>query len=178
MKLSSGLLIVCCGWLVGMTLDDVFKPGVAITEFGRIAAVDSDVEIPQGTVFKVRFDAGRGATKGINSTFDSVARFINLKQAAGVPLENVHIAIVIHGSAAIDVTKDEFYSAKRKGQKNGSSNAVATLQKHNVKIYICGQSAAFNGIRKVDLLPGVKVAHSAMTVHALLGNEGYQLNPF
>lgn len=177
MKLNSVLLLVCCGSLYAWS-QDAFKPGVAIPEFGKVAAVESDVEIPEGTVFKIRFDCGRGSVRGINSTFDAVARFINLKQTAGVPRKDVRIAIVVHGIAALDVTKDEFYSAKKKGRKNGSATAVAVLQKHNVQFYICGQSAAYNQIQKPDLLPGVKMAHSAMTVHALLGNDGYLLNPF
>lgn len=166
---------------VALTLpnnDDVFKPGKAIPEFGKIAAVDSDVEIPEGTVFKVRFDSGRGASSGINMTFDSVARFINLKNAAGVSQENVRVAIVVHGSASLDVTKDDFYGTRKKGKKNDSKSAVAKLQENNVEFYICGQSAAHHGIAKTDLLPGVKVAHSAMTIHALLDNDDYSLNPF
>ena len=178
MKFRYGLLTVCFCALFTSTNDDVFKPGGAIKTFGKIAAVDSDVEIPKGTVFKVRFDSARGSSKGINSTFDSVARFINLKHAAGVPQKDVQIAIVVHGSASIDVTKNDFYAAKKEGRENGSANAVAELRKHNVEFYICGQSAAYNGIKKTDLLPGVKVAHSAMTIHALLGNDDYLLNPF
>ena len=160
--------------------DDVFKPGNAIKEFGKIAAVESDVEIPKDTIFKVRFDVGQSNPKRpINRTFDSVARFINLKDAAGVPLENVHVAIVVHGSASLDVTQDDFYTNKYKDRKkNGSAEAIAQLQKHGVNFYICGQSAAYQGIEKKDLLPGVKVAHSAMTIHALLGQQGYSLNPF
>ena len=180
MKLNRGFLIVCFCALFASTStnDDVFKPGGAVKTFGKIAAVDSDVDIPNGTVFKVRFDSGRDSSKGINSTLDSVARFINLKHAAGIPKDNIQLAIVVHGSASLDVTVDEFYAAQKKGRTNGSAEAVAELQKHNVKFYICGQSAAYNKIKKTDLLPGVKVAHSAMTIHALLGSDDYLLNPF
>lgn len=165
--------------LLVLPCDDVFKPGNAIKEYGKIAAVQSDVEIPSGTIFKVRFDVGEAfPNRPINRTFDSAARFINLKDATGVPLEDVRIAIVVHGSASLDVTQDEFYAKKRGVKTNGSAEVVAQLQKHGVKIYICGQSAAYSGIKKKDLLPGVKVAHSAMTVHALLGQQGYLLNPF
>jgi len=159
--------------------DEVFKVGPAITTFGKIASVESDVEIPAGTVFKIRFDAGQANPKRqINRTFDSVARFINLKRAAGVPKEDLQIAIIVHGGAAMEVTTSEFYGARSKGRENGSAAAVAELQKHNVEFYICGQSAAYNRIEKKDLLPGVKLVHSAMTIHALLGQKDYLLNPF
>ena len=43
---------------------------------------------------------------------------------------------------------------------------------------MCGQSAAGQGVKKTDLLPGVELALSAMTAHALLQQQGYTLNPF
>ena len=45
-------------------------------------------------------------------------------------------------------------------------------------VYLCGQSAAAYGIDKGDLIPGVEMALSAMTAHAVLSAEGYSLNPF
>ena len=159
--------------------DSPFQKGTVIPDFGNFATVESDVEIPAGTVLKVRFDVGRKARKNsINTTFDSVARFINLNVAAGIPAENLKVAIVVHGSAALDVTKQNFYGAKNEGQSNASEKAVETLLKHNVRFILCGQSAAYQGITKKDLLEGVKVAPSAMTMHALLDLEGFSLNPF
>ena len=159
--------------------DDVFRPGSVIKEFGKVADVESDVKLPASTVFKVRFDVGRSSRPGsINQTFDSAARFINLNVAAGVAPENIAIAIVVHGSAASDVTKDSFYASKKENQKNASAAAVKVLQQHNVDFYICGQSAAYQGIEKDNLLEGVKLAPSAMTMHAVLDQQGFTLNPF
>ena len=159
--------------------DGPFHKGTVISDFGDVADVESDVAIPEGTKFKVRFDIGRKARAGaINSTFDSAARFINVNVAAGMPKEDIEIAIVVHGSAAQDVTTKDFYASKNEGRKNGSEKALATLRKHNVQFYLCGQSAAYQGIAKGDLLEGVKVAPSAMTIHALLDLKGFSLNPF
>jgi intracellular sulfur oxidation DsrE/DsrF family protein len=47
-----------------------------------------------------------------------------------------------------------------------------------VRIFVCGQSAAYYDVTTNDLLPGVEMALSAMTVHALLQQQGYSLNPF
>lgn len=47
-----------------------------------------------------------------------------------------------------------------------------------MRVILCGQSAAASGIERVDLLPGVEMALSAMTAHALLQQDGYTLNPF
>lgn len=159
--------------------EEVFHPGTVIADFGNVASVEADLQIPEGTKFKICFDVGKQATPGkINSTFESAARFINMHVEAGIPLENIQLAIVVHGGASLDVTTDAFYGAQYAGRGNPSEAAVATLQKHKVKFFICGQSAAWQKIGKSDLLPGVKVALSAMTAHALLDQEGYSLNPF
>jgi intracellular sulfur oxidation DsrE/DsrF family protein len=47
-----------------------------------------------------------------------------------------------------------------------------------VKIIVCGQTAAYYGVKTDELLPGVQMALSAMTAHALLQQQGYTLNPF
>ena len=63
--------------------------------------METDVAIPPDTKFKLRFDVEEKAKPGsINQTFDLAARFINLHVAAGIPLDNIDIAIVVHGGAA------------------------------------------------------------------------------
>ena len=162
----------------GFQENEIFHAGPVITTFGNIADVESDVKLPPSTIFKIRFDVGKiSKSQSINSTFESAARFINVNVAAGVPRENIRIAIVVHGSAAFDVTKHSFYERK-KGKTNSSTAAVQRLQKHQVEFYLCGQSAAYHGINKSDLLNGVKLAPSAMTIHALLDQQKYSLNPF
>ena len=47
-----------------------------------------------------------------------------------------------------------------------------------VRFIVCGQSAAGQGVAKSELLPGVEMALSAMTAHALLQQQGYTVNPF
>ncbi|MDT3272587.1 DsrE family protein, partial [Shewanella sp. SP2S2-4] len=49
---------------------------------------------------------------------------------------------------------------------------------HGVKFYICGQSAAYFDLTSTSLLPGVDMALSAMTAHAILAQQGYSENPF
>lgn len=156
-----------------------FHKGAVIPEFGNIASVKFDMAIPKGTNFKVRFDVAKQAAPAkVNSTFESAARFINMHVEAGVPRENIKLALVIHGGASLDVTTKAFYRSRNKDRSNSSASAVATLLKHNVEFYICGQSATYHKIGKSNLLPGVNIALSAMTAHALLDQQGYSLNPF
>ena len=84
-------------------------------------------------------------------------------------VEDIHLAIVVHGGAIHDV------STERAGP---NADLVAALVEHGVRFYVCGQSAAWYDVSSEDLLPGVDLALSAMTMHALLQADGYSLNPF
>jgi len=55
---------------------------------------------------------------------------------------------------------------------------IKELTENGVEIYLCGQSAAYYGIEKKDLLPNVRMALSAMTAHAILQQKDYTVNPF
>jgi intracellular sulfur oxidation DsrE/DsrF family protein len=155
-----------------------FKGG-PVFDFAKVAPVDSDLVVPKDTVFKLLFDVEEAATPGgVNRLIDAAARFINMNVAAGIAPENIKIAIVFHGPAAWDITKDAVYGKKQGGKANGSAPAIAQLMGHGVDFYMCGQSAAGQGIAKSDLLPGVKMTLSAMVVDAYLQQQGYTLNPF
>ena len=144
-------------------------PGTLIPEFGSIADVEGATPIPTGAEFKVVFDAS-GRTEGeLNRTLTTAARFLNMHAAAGVPAERQHLAVVVHGVAIGDVAR---------GSAGPNAALVAALLDHGVRIIVCGQSAVALGVAKTDLLPGVEMALSAMTAHALLQQEGYTLNPF
>ncbi len=156
-----------------------FHSGTVITEFGPVATVEQDVEIPADARFKILFDVSKAAEPGeINRTLVSAARFINMHAENGVDPGNIEIAVVVHGGAAVDLTKDSVYTSADNRPKNANAAAIERLLANNVKIYLCGQGAAFYDIRNDDLLPGVEMALSAMTMHALLQQGGYTLNPF
>ena len=64
------------------------------------------------------------------------------------------------------------------GENSAGAGLIAALTDHGVRIIVCGQSAAYYDVATDDLLPGVEMALSAMTAHALLQQQGYTLNPF
>jgi len=65
--------------------ETAFGPGKVITEFGKIAAVETDFEIPKRIQFKILYDTIKSAEAGkINPTLNTAARFINMHAAAGV----------------------------------------------------------------------------------------------
>ena len=151
-----------------------------VFDFAQTVRIDNpEMRVPKDKVLKVVFDTYTGAVSGKpNSTFISAARFINMHVADGHPQENIKVAIVVHGTTSIEVTKDEFYGQHHDGHKNANAPIIAELIKEGVEIYICGQSATFRGVTRENILPGIKFSTSAMTAHAMLQSEGYTLIPW
>ncbi|WP_240704825.1 DsrE family protein [Croceicoccus sediminis] len=156
-----------------------FDKGPVFTQYGPHAPVETDIPIPAGTVFKVAFDASDRAEDGkINRKFESLARFINMHVANGVPEQDIRLAIVLHGGAVDDVLSDDAYGKRHDGAANPNADLVRQLLAHDVRFIVCGQSATASNIEKSDLMEGVEMALSAMTAHALLNREGFTTNPF
>jgi intracellular sulfur oxidation DsrE/DsrF family protein len=80
------------------------------------------------------------------------------------------------------MSKDTTYGAKHAAGGNEIPNPngalIDALRAKGVRVIVCGQSAAAYDVQKADLYPGVEMALSAMTAHALLQQQGYTLNPF
>lgn len=150
-----------------------------VFDFVKTTRVEQTKPIPKDKVLKVVYDTYKGAESGkANGTFLSAARFINMHVDAGHPQENIKVAIVVHGTTSLDVTQDAFYGTHHNGEKNANAEIIAALQKEGVEFYICGQSAAFRGVTKDNILPGVNFSLSAMSAHAMLQSEGYAIIPW
>ncbi len=150
-----------------------FTKGPLITQYGPVIAVPGAEALPADSQFKVAFDVvDKGEEGKVSRRLESAARFLNMHVAAGVDPKNIKLAVVIHGKAVFDVTNDAKY-----GGTNANADLIKTLMDHGVTFHVCGQSAAYQGVGKEDLLPGVEMALSAMTAHALLQQQGYTENP-
>lgn len=176
-RLTSVIAILLAPYLLASPED--FKTGPVITGYGEHAAIaGSSIELPAGVKFSVAFDVGEPADAGkINRHFNSLARFINMHVANGVAPENLELALVVHGKAALDLLTDKALIS-RKLTANANADLLRELQANNVKVYLCGQTAQYFGIEAQHLLPGVALSLSAMSTHALLQQRGYTLNPF
>ena len=153
-------------------------PAPVIKDFGYFYNVPAHVSDLNQAQFKIAFDVGDGAEKGAqNNHINSLARFINMHVAHGVKPENIQLALVVHGGASVDVLENSFYKARfEKDNKNQS--LIKQLLANNTVVYVCGQSATHMKVVPEQLIPGVKMALSAMTAHAQLQQQGYTLNPF
>lgn len=163
--------------LPGLVCAAQFTPGPVIKDFGAVADVKQTHPLKGDEHFKIVFDAAkRGEVDKVNRKFESLARFLNMQARAGVKPEQVALALVVHGGASFDLMTNAAYRKKFQ-HDNPNAPLIAELFKHKVRIILCGQAAAAQGITAEDLLPGVEVALSAMTAHALLQQQGYTLNP-
>lgn len=163
---------------IAMAGADNFIAGPVIKDYGKYAKVQQDLNFDKNSIFKIAFDIGeQGKVGNVNRKIDTLARFINMHVAHGMPAENIHLALVVHGKAGFDLLKDSLYQEKFQ-QKNANSELLQQLMKNQVTVYLCGQSAAYYDITHEMLVPSVNMALSAMTAHAVLQNQGYKVNPF
>ena len=172
------LCALCCALSAAQAGESDFSTGPVFSDFGPVADVTTDFEIPDGAQFKHSFDVKDQADAGaLNRSLVSAARFINMHGRAGVPLENISVAVVVHGGAVKDVANAEYYG-DAVGGDNANAALIEAMISKGVRIIVCGQSAAYYDVDNDDLLPGVEMALSAMTAHALLQASGYTVNPF
>ena len=175
-KLLITFLVLTTSLSIQAKMSD-FKDGPVIVGYGKHAPTESTSQL-KDTKFKVAFDVGSAAAAGeLNRKFDSLARFINMQVAAGVPKENIQLALVVHGKASLDLLDNDTYQ-KAHQLDNKNKPLIQRLLTNNVRVILCGQTAAAYEISLEQLIAGSEIELSAMTAHALLQQQGFTLNPF
>ena len=155
-------------------------PGPVFDQMGAVYDVtDADYAPSEGTTLKAIFDIDRKVDdpSRSNPLITSLHRFYNMHVRNGVDEDDIHLAFVVHGASTDHVLNDEAHR-ERYGVDNPNSNFIKALGEKGVKMYICGQSASYRGIRKEDLLPEVSLALSAMTVLTTFQMDGYGMIKF
>ena len=138
------------------------------------AVKDRDVPLRDGMKYRVVFEATGypGEPEAINRELTVAARFMNMHGKNGVPLEDLDVAIVIHGRALFAAMNNEAYRAEH-GIDNPNLALLQDLADAGVQIYVCGQSLGFRGLDKSVLASPAKVGLSALTMLVTLQSEGY-----
>ena len=173
--LALGALVVMC------PLASAGEPelGPAVDGYGPTYPIDDrDVPLVEGTVYRTVFDAAAYSDDlaSLNTRLVSVARVLNMHVRNGTPLENMELAVVLHGPALKTVFNHEAYR-ERYGVDNPNLELVQRLADAGVEFYVCGQSMAFGGFAQSELAEPARVALSAMTMLTELQNQGYALIP-
>lgn len=106
--------------------------------------------------------------------FRSVANFLRVGDANGVPRANQKLAIVVWGTATHSLLADDAYRAAR-GVGNASIPLLQALHDAGVQIIVCGEALMNRKLDPRDLLPFVKIAPTATMALATLHTEGYAI---
>ena len=141
---------------------------------------DPTFTIPAGHSFKALFiiNAGGGDSARVNEQVMTMARYFNLHARNGIPDDRVKAAAVFHGNGWPAILNDSAFAARFGGKPNPSRRLVEELLQHGATLVLCGQTAGNRGIRREELLPGVKVAMSAMSAAEYLQSEGFHIIPW
>jgi intracellular sulfur oxidation DsrE/DsrF family protein len=156
---------------------EMFVKGPVITASGAVANVKSDLPLPANKDWKMVFNVPTAVAGKLNPRIDAAARFINMLAASGVPMSRIHVALVAHSEGLMDFLTAKRYGDESGGAANPNEAVIRQLIGKGVPVYICGQSAELSDVTKADLVPGVKLALSAMTTYADLQGQGYAVNP-
>lgn len=163
------------------TFSQHYGPGNVIPEYGKTFEIQSpEFETNTNGTFKALIDIDRQFDNASpNRLIETAARFLNMHEKAGVPVENMELALVVHGGAVFDLLEDEHYSQKYPGVKNNPNlPLIKKLVENGVQIIVCGQSAAHHQVTREKATNQVKFALSAMTALVQLQNDEYQLIKF
>ena len=154
--------------------------GPAVEGYGPVYPVtDGAFNLSNDRHYKVSKDLSSSDEDNskLNRGLESVARFLNMQARSGTSMNQLEMAVIVHGRAAKDLLTDAAYKA-RFGISNPNTGLLAGLEKAGVDIYLCGQTAAYRGFDDKELNASVTMALSAMTAHVQLQTEGYTLIPF
>ncbi len=170
-------LTMACAQVTEKTSTAHAEESALIEGFGPFRAIpDADFKTPANKSLKALFSIGKTPEdkEKLNPSIQSMARFFNMNVDAGVPPENIKLALVVHGRAASNLLKNKAHNA-RYLVDNPNAKLLQALHKRGARIILCGQTMAFGGYQRNELLPFVQVALSAMNAVVLLQDEGYRL---
>lgn len=140
---------------------------------------NSDKSLDPNKEYRVIFDVRKSPNdiNAVNPLLDIVARFINMHIAQGISEENLHIVVILHGSATKSVLNKKGYKDRFR-KKNPNLELLNKLQKAGVELFVCGQSALNYKISRDEVAKSVKFALSALSVLVEYQSLDYQLIDF
>jgi len=148
-------------------------------EFPRIAGSGGVARLPDAGERprpggKVVFDTTAATVAGKpNRGLDSAARLVNIYAAEGLEAARPRIAVILHTAATTAAFTDDAHSRTPAGGPNPNRQLVEALIADGVEVWVCGQSVIRGGHSLADVLPGIRVAHSAMIFNINRQSDGW-----
>lgn len=158
----------------------VAQSGNVIIDFGKTYEVPNpDFVTNTNMDFKAVFDVAKAPEDPSqrNKYIETIARFLNMHEKAGVPVKNLHVRMAVHGQASYGLLKNEAYK-EQFGVDNPNIKMLEAIDRAGVDVILCGQTAGSRNISKERRLPLTQTALSAMTILIQSQQEGYQLIAF
>jgi intracellular sulfur oxidation DsrE/DsrF family protein len=180
MKKQLCLLLLGCAFAKAVTAQSTSQSGNVIPEFGKTYTVDTpDFITDTDLVFKAVFDVAKAPENPStrNPYIETIARFLNMHEKAGVPVGNLKVRMAMHGQASYGLLKNVYYKEKF-GVDNPNIALLEAIDKAGVEIILCGQTAGSRNLTKERRIPLTKLALSAMTILIQSQEDGYRLIAF
>jgi intracellular sulfur oxidation DsrE/DsrF family protein len=147
-------------------------------EFPQIEGHGSVVALPDAgerprVGGRVVFDTTAAPAAGkVNRGLESAARLVNLYAKEGLTAARPQIAVILHFTATSAALADAAHE-RTGGGSNPNRELVEKLLQNGVEVWVCGQSVIRSGHALSDILPGIKVAHSAMVFNINRQQDGW-----
>lgn len=156
----------------------------AIQGYGGVIPVPFETDKPDPSKqYKFVIELGNkleDKTK-VADMLDYAARMYNLHRYAGVPKENIELAIVIYAGSTPMVMANPTY---RKRFDKVDPNSVLVnpngalldeLLRNGIQVIVCGQSMMKQNLLPEEIYPGVRMAVSRFTATTDLIGKGYKV---
>ena len=113
----------------------------------------------------------------LNPWIETAARFLNMHARAGVPTEQLKVALVVHNKASTDLLDSEHYQ-ERFGVSNPNEGLLRELMDTGAQVIFCGQSSRAREVPIEHTVAGVQLSLSAITALIQLRESGFHLIKF
>lgn len=168
--------------LAGLALaSGLAAPAVAQTGEALIQKIGANTLIPNPShpgekrlVYKVAWDVTVGPAKPDERVagYATPANFLVMADQNGIDRKNVHLAIIVHGTATQSLLANDAYKAAN-GVDNPNIALLEALNEAGVQVIVCGQALVNRKVPRDKLLSFVKVSTSATLARATLHAQGY-----
>ncbi|WP_373017355.1 DsrE family protein [Thiomicrorhabdus sp.] len=134
------------------------------------------IKVQQKHDIKVVYDINQNDTEaGIGKALFYARGLIEAYKKQNVPLNQVHISLVVHGAAGFWLLKDEGYqnATGNPFDVNPNTKVVKELIDNGVSVELCHVTMKAHHWNANEILPGVKIVFDAYTRMIDLQMQGY-----
>jgi intracellular sulfur oxidation DsrE/DsrF family protein len=146
------------------------------TTYAPVPGMDFPGDTEASYKFAWALAAAADSAHQVTAAFSGPARVLNALADDGVPPENVHLAIVAQGPAAMAMLNNDAYR-RMHGIDNPNLPLLRELHEHGVLLIVCGQTMVGMKKERGDFPDFVKVSRAATVARATLAAQGYVFNP-